>query len=798
MALAGCDQRRLPSSPPRHAEEGRKPASVEHKGAQAPLPATAERVVAKPSALPTERPPHAFEPALERARAALEANDADAALVDLAGFALALGLPTMTPSGASTATVGAAKPTAVLPADHPAGYWLLGRVLDRAGRPLDAATAYQAVAERLPVLADAAMLAAGESLLRAERSAEAADAYGAAARAAHNARTALLAAIGQGNALLAADRPEAAGQAYRAALALSLPPAEAADPVLLQPVPRHEPVRDDGARAQALAGMIAAEVESGRLAAAFDLRRQLITELPALPPARAALARLEEAGEPVDEIDAAAVLAAAGEPNAAAARLSAALVAAGGPAVAPGDLVVRAMAVEVARDRAVEAITMADAFLAANARASAAPTVALRRAAALIDLDRPDDALAAWADLAERWPTDGVAAEALWLRARHLDRQDDLHAAADAYSALAARFPEHARAAPSGFRAGFLYWRTGDTAAADEAWRAIAERADRAPDERARAAFWLGRVAKDAGDSAAAARWWRASLLAAPRDGYARRAADRLRAADDASAMDSLDPHAAAAVDGIEDWPAPGAVAAARAAAGEQPLAHRLLAWQGVGDEAAARLSLERLRDGWAAGDPARLVAIALRAREEGWTDLAIGAARAAMARRPEAVPAALFRLAYPVGFDEDVQAAAAHDQIAPALLRALIWQESRWQPEVVSHAGAIGLTQVMPDTGRFIAGRLREAAFDPDMLTTPGVAVRYGAWYLAEQRRAFEGRDAVALAAYNGGPGNARFWWDRAGGDEDAFLELIAFDETRAYVRAVLGAEAVYAALYP
>lgn len=781
LALVACDRRAAPAEPV----------------------AVADPEVAAVDAL--EPSPRTPPPAASTARAALGGGDPAGAVAALGAHASALGIdPSPAATGTRDAPTSPGRTIGTVAPDDAAGYWLLAKALEADGRPAEAAAAYREVASRLPVLTDAALLAAGEALVDAGQLAAAAELLSASRAAAHNALTALYAGIGRGGALLDAGDADGAARAYREVLDLTLPPEAARTaPAAVAPAPSSpagargappalppglEPIRDDGTRARILAGWIAAEEAAGRPDAARDLRRRLVRELPEAPAARTALDRLAEAGAVVDDVEAAAVLAAAGEHEAALARLEAALSAAGGPASAPGDLIVRAIRSDRALGRIAEAVGRADAFLDARADDPAAPTIALRRAEALLDLGTDDAALEAWAEIAERWPTDGVAAEALWLRARRLERRGDAPGAADAYLRLASGLPDHERAPAAAFRAGFLRWAAGDAAAAEAAWRAVAEGAAPA-DDRARAAFWLGRLAADAGDEEAAAAWWRQAVAASPRDGYARRAVERLRgrALEDARPVYPDVP--------LEGWP-DAAAPEAWAALGAHPLARRLRAWRSLGEDEAARVTLGRLRTSWAAGDPARLAVLATLSADEGEPDLAIGAARAAIALRPDDVPRALARLAYPVGFDADVGAAAAERDLPVALLRALIWQESRWIPRAISHAGARGLTQVMPETGRFIAERLGEP-FDPEHLLTPSVAVRFGAWYLAEQREAFGGRDAVALAAYNGGPANARLWWEAAGGDEDAFLERIAFDETRAYVRAVLGAEAAYAALY-
>lgn len=108
---------------------------------------------------------------------------------------------------------------------------------------------------------------------------------------------------------------------------------------------------------------------------------------------------------------------------------------------------------------------------------------------------------------------------------------------------------------------------------------------------------------------------------------------------------------------------------------------------------------------------------------------------------------------------------AARHD-ISPALLEAVVWQESRWRPGAVSRAGARGLTQLMPATAR-------DLGVNPD---DPWANLEGGARYLRAQLNAFDGDLVKALAAYNAGPGRVI----RAGG-------VPRIRETQDYVAAIL-----------
>jgi soluble lytic murein transglycosylase-like protein len=120
-----------------------------------------------------------------------------------------------------------------------------------------------------------------------------------------------------------------------------------------------------------------------------------------------------------------------------------------------------------------------------------------------------------------------------------------------------------------------------------------------------------------------------------------------------------------------------------------------------------------------------------------------------------------------PANYAAAVTAVAARHNLSPALLEALVWQESRWRPGAVSPKGAQGLAQLMPATAR-------ELGVDP---RDPMANLEGGARYLRQQLDRFGGDVERALAAYNAGPGRVM----RAGGVPN-------IPETRAYVAAVLG----------
>ena len=120
-----------------------------------------------------------------------------------------------------------------------------------------------------------------------------------------------------------------------------------------------------------------------------------------------------------------------------------------------------------------------------------------------------------------------------------------------------------------------------------------------------------------------------------------------------------------------------------------------------------------------------------------------------------------------PVEYAAKVAELSARYDLSPSLIEALVWQESRWQPRAVSHAGARGLAQLMPGTARYLG-------VDPD---DPHANLEGGARYLREQLDRFDGDLEKALTAYNAGPGRV----ERARG-------VPRIRETQNYVVSIMG----------
>jgi soluble lytic murein transglycosylase len=159
--------------------------------------------------------------------------------------------------------------------------------------------------------------------------------------------------------------------------------------------------------------------------------------------------------------------------------------------------------------------------------------------------------------------------------------------------------------------------------------------------------------------------------------------------------------------------------------------------------------------------------------------------------------PLIVRQLAFPLAYADLLSKEAQAQALDPLLLAALIRQESLFEPSAESYAGARGLGQVMPATGEGIARSLNLEDFVLDDLYRPYVSIRFGAYYLAIQMGRFADRIPVALAAYNGGPGNTLRWLEAGGDDLDLFVEVITAAQSRIYLQRVLLHYLTYESLY-
>ena len=154
-----------------------------------------------------------------------------------------------------------------------------------------------------------------------------------------------------------------------------------------------------------------------------------------------------------------------------------------------------------------------------------------------------------------------------------------------------------------------------------------------------------------------------------------------------------------------------------------------------------------------------------------------------------EAEPDWYLRARYPLEYEHIVRGHARNYDLDPALIAAVIYAESRFDPDVESSAGAVGLMQLLPETAKGIAVRTGGGKFVVSDLRNPEINVRYGSWYLDHLRSRYDGDMRLALAAYHAGPGSVDEWLAQGSG--------IVFPETRNYLDEVERVRQVYAKAY-
>jgi soluble lytic murein transglycosylase len=167
------------------------------------------------------------------------------------------------------------------------------------------------------------------------------------------------------------------------------------------------------------------------------------------------------------------------------------------------------------------------------------------------------------------------------------------------------------------------------------------------------------------------------------------------------------------------------------------------------------------------------------------WLVVLLAVAAGAFAYIHETSPPWYERIRYPLRYSEYVRVHAREHDLDPALMAAVIYQESKFRSGAKSSSGAIGLMQLTPTTAHGIAIRTGGDAFRTSDLYNPEINIRYGAWYLHNLFAKYHS-ERLVLAAYNAGQGNVDRWL--------AHDEPVQFAETRAYVKRVERLKAIYA----
>lgn len=303
--------------------------------------------------------------------------------------------------------------------------------------------------------------------------------------------------------------------------------------------------------------------------------------------------------------------------------------------------------------------------------------------------------------------------------------------------------------------------------------------------------YWLGRSAERAGNPPQARAFYSKLVERYPQTYFGLQGRERLRAL-------GLGP--AAEVEVVSLLPAlsalPNADEPVPAAATERW--ERGKALRSIAFDASAELEFRAAHA--LTGAPRLLLEAAKSALDAGRYMPAVATARQAYpqleARRWEDVPAEVWRLVFPFAYGDHIYKYSNKNEIDPMLVAGLIRQETIFQHDAVSHAGAVGLMQVLPKTGRQLA-RKEKVRYARARLLEPEYNLRLGTVYFRDLLKLM-GSTEAALASYNAGEDRVVVWKAERAFDEPAeFIESMPFTETRDYVQVVLRNAEIYRRLY-
>jgi soluble lytic murein transglycosylase len=376
--------------------------------------------------------------------------------------------------------------------------------------------------------------------------------------------------------------------------------------------------------------------------------------------------------------------------------------------------------------------------------------------------------------LVERYPSSPEAAEVVWGRGFEAESRERYDDAVEHYAFVAEHARAHHRAGEARMRMGQIHLRRANPEVAGEVYEAYLSDF---PEGRRwqEAAYWAGRIRLELGDTAAGRAHLMRVLREQPIEYYAVMAADLL------GVPYTLDLPAG------EEPTEPGWLTVGLA---------RLDLLTESGLSRGASEEVDRLRDR-ARGSRAVTLRLAEALIERGRTVDGINLGWALLAE-DNTWDGRLLRIAYPFPYRELVIREAREWGIDPIMMAAIIRQESAFKSDIVSHAGAVGLMQVMPPTGAQLARAHGPRGFTEASLRTPEVNLHLGAAFFVEMSRRYEGALPLVLSAYNAGPTRANRWrrYPEAG-DPTRFTERIPIDETRGYVKSVRRNLGLYRILY-
>ena len=154
-------------------------------------------------------------------------------------------------------------------------------------------------------------------------------------------------------------------------------------------------------------------------------------------------------------------------------------------------------------------------------------------------------------------------------------------------------------------------------------------------------------------------------------------------------------------------------------------------------------------------------------------------------------------KLAYPLKYEAYITEYAEANGLDPYLVCGVIHTESHFDIEAESRVGAVGLMQIMPDTGEWIAKKMSMKDYSEAKLKDPETNIRMGCWYLKYLMDRFDGDMTLVLAGYNAGPNRVTQWLEDEKYSQDGKLTDIPYRETEEYVKKVENAKEMYRSYY-
>jgi soluble lytic murein transglycosylase len=410
---------------------------------------------------------------------------------------------------------------------------------------------------------------------------------------------------------------------------------------------------------------------------------------------------------------------------------------------------------------------------------------------ALFRLGRKGEALNTLALLQASYPQGALSDQTFNLKARIFEDQEDLPRAISLYREMAEKFPQSSLRFSALWQSGWLLFRSQDFPGAIQVWDGLLA-LHPAPLWEEKVLYWKGRALQRLGKNQEAHGNFQRLRQNYPASFY-----NRLASATGRPLMTDKRNSVV-----LRDRPLPSLLTSSAQPPGMRNLnleKGRLLARLGLLSAAVAEL--EAAEEGIAAEE--MRLEISRLYREVGEYYRSASLVRKKMSPKPLAENLSerervLYLLAYPLGYPSWINQFAQKENLDPAFLTAVILEESRFDPQAVSPAGARGLMQVLPATANQIVKRVKVDAYSDNLLFDPETNLRLGSWYLSSLLEEFKGKEIGALAAYNAGPHMAREWLAKdPTAPEDEFVENIPYAETRNYVIRVLGSARVYRMLY-